>query len=280
MSPSGTITDTTPTYTWNAVSEATWYRLYVRKGTSGNVHDQWYEASSITSGAICSVTPGTMLGSGDHTWWVQTWNQYGYGPWSSGMNFLVSHMHSGFNEQFDKGNAVNWDQDSGAWYVVSNKAWYFTEGVAGKSAVTTYNKNVFSDIDYKARLWRYGQEADANELLIRVSGAMMDNGLPRNCYLFDYSRSGYFRVWKIKGGSMTPLQNWTYSSAIQTGYAWNELRVYAKGTYFEFYINGTLVWSGNDNSLSSGRVGLGMFRSNTHEATQFFVDWATLDIVK
>jgi hypothetical protein len=189
-------------------------------------------------------------------------------------------MHSGFNEQFDKGNAVNWDQDSGAWYVVSNKAWYFTEGVAGKSAVTTYNKNVFSDIDYKARLWRYGQEADANELLIRVSGAMMDNGLPRNCYLFDYSRSGYFRVWKIKGGSMTPLQNWTYSSAIQTGYAWNELRVYAKGTYFEFYINGTLVWSGNDNSLSSGRVGLGMFRSNTHEATQFFVDWATLDIVK
>jgi hypothetical protein len=57
---------------------------------SGSVHDQWYKASSVTSGSTCSVTPSITLGSGGHIWWVQAWNQYGYGLWSSGMTFHVS----------------------------------------------------------------------------------------------------------------------------------------------------------------------------------------------
>jgi hypothetical protein len=86
VSPLGAITDTTPTYTWNQVTGATWYYLWVN-GPSGNVFKQWYSALIICSGSICSVTPATTLGSGAHTWWVQTWNKAGYGPWSSATNF-------------------------------------------------------------------------------------------------------------------------------------------------------------------------------------------------
>jgi hypothetical protein len=90
ISPSGTISETSPTFTWNAVATATWYRLYVREGSSGSVIDTWYQASNVTSGSTCSVTPSTTLNSEDHTWWIQTYNAYGYGPWSDSMDFTVS----------------------------------------------------------------------------------------------------------------------------------------------------------------------------------------------
>jgi hypothetical protein len=87
-SPTGSITDTTPTYTWNKVSDATWYYLWVN-GPSGNVIKQWYTASAICSGVTCSVTPTTTLGGGSHIWWIQTWNDLGYGPWSNSTNFSL-----------------------------------------------------------------------------------------------------------------------------------------------------------------------------------------------
>jgi hypothetical protein len=86
--PTGTISTHTPTYSWNEVTGMTWYYLWVN-GPSGNVIKQWYEASTVCSGGTCSVTPATTLASGAHTWWIQTWNSSGYGPWSSAMNFVT-----------------------------------------------------------------------------------------------------------------------------------------------------------------------------------------------
>jgi len=88
ISPSGTITTTTPTYTWNAVSTASYYQLYV------NGSGTWYTASAAgcSSGSgTCSIT-GSALTAGSYTWYVQTYNSYGYGPWSSGMGFTVSNL--------------------------------------------------------------------------------------------------------------------------------------------------------------------------------------------
>jgi len=92
VSPSGTTTDTTPTYTWNAVSDATWYQLYVNDST-GNKIQKWYMASEVgcASGTeTCSVTPTTEV-IGSSQWWVQTYNPAGLGPWSlPGMSFTTS----------------------------------------------------------------------------------------------------------------------------------------------------------------------------------------------
>ncbi len=90
-SPSGTITDTTPTYTWNAVSDSTWYKLWVDDST-GTAIKKWYTAAQAgcESGAgTCSVTPSTTLDSGNGIWWVRTYNDNGNGEWSSGKDFTI-----------------------------------------------------------------------------------------------------------------------------------------------------------------------------------------------
>lgn len=91
ISPSGSINDTTPTYSWSAVSGSTWYYLWVNDSL-GNKTKTWYTSTQVgcVSGAgTCSITPSTTLASGSGTWWIQTWSNNGTGPWSNGMAFSV-----------------------------------------------------------------------------------------------------------------------------------------------------------------------------------------------
>lgn len=99
VSPVGSITNTQPMYTWDAVLDspqgdaATWYYLWVSRvnadGTLSTVHNTWYVAASVCNGATCSFSPAVTLSSGNYRWWIQTWNSAGYGPWSSRMDFTV-----------------------------------------------------------------------------------------------------------------------------------------------------------------------------------------------
>ena len=92
LSPSGTISTTTPTYTWNAVASSTWYYLWVNDCSGVSRIQVWYTAAQAgcsTGTGVCSVTPGTALAPGASQWWIQTWNDYGYGPWSNGMSFII-----------------------------------------------------------------------------------------------------------------------------------------------------------------------------------------------
>ena len=92
ISPSGGITDNTPTYRWNAISDSSWYYLWVND-SMGNVIKQWYTASQVdcASGTgECFITPTTVLANGSAVWWVQTWNSSGPGSWSSPLNLIVN----------------------------------------------------------------------------------------------------------------------------------------------------------------------------------------------
>ena len=97
VSPMGTIDDDTPTYTWNAVSDSTWYYLWVNDST-GTPIKKWYTATGAGCGSgsgLCSITPTTALALGSCTWWIQTWNSDGDGPWSDSLSFTVE---EGLNE--------------------------------------------------------------------------------------------------------------------------------------------------------------------------------------
>jgi hypothetical protein len=90
VSPNGAVATATPTYTWNAVAGATWYSLWVTDSAQAGKVKQWVTAALAGCGAgtgTCSYTPSTALASGAATWWIQTWNSLGYGPWSAGMAF-------------------------------------------------------------------------------------------------------------------------------------------------------------------------------------------------
>lgn len=89
VSPTGSITSNNPTYTWNKISNSTWYYLWV-DGPSGIILQQWYQATSVCGASTCSVANATTnLGPGAHKWWIQTWNGVGDGPWSAAMNFTT-----------------------------------------------------------------------------------------------------------------------------------------------------------------------------------------------
>ncbi len=93
VSPGGAITTPTPAFVWNAVSDATWYYLWVNSGGSSPLIAIWYTAAQAgcSSGTgRCSVTPAAVLAAGEGAWWIQTWNPAGYGPWSSALAFGVS----------------------------------------------------------------------------------------------------------------------------------------------------------------------------------------------
>jgi len=89
LSPTGSIGDATPTYTWDAVPGSTWYYLWVNDAR-GSVIKQWYLASDLGcadgASATCSVTPTEPI-QGSGQWQVQTYNVYGSGLWSDPAHF-------------------------------------------------------------------------------------------------------------------------------------------------------------------------------------------------
>ena len=90
-SPQGTTTETTPTYSWEAVAAATSYTLQVDRGAS-QVHSASYttaQAGCAAGTGICRVTPSTALQGGAHSWWVQTGNSQGPGLRSAPTSFTV-----------------------------------------------------------------------------------------------------------------------------------------------------------------------------------------------
>jgi hypothetical protein len=82
-----------PVYTWNAVSNATHYYLYVYRGTTTLVFSQALtsaQANCSTGTGRCSFTPSVSLKNTAHTWLVRTYNGFGYGPYSARLSFTVS----------------------------------------------------------------------------------------------------------------------------------------------------------------------------------------------
>lgn len=181
----------------------------------------------------------------------------------------------GFDSQFN--------YDATGWYTYAGGYWLFGAGYLYTNGASpnlwssvSYDANTFTNMDYQARMMRFGCGGCANNLVIRgVVDPQSANNKWNTAYMFQYTRNQDFSVYKVVNGVETALQFWTFSPAILAGDAWNTLRVFASGNQFYFYINDTLVWSGSDTSLTTGKVGLGMFVSNT-TGDELRVDWATL----
>jgi hypothetical protein len=214
------------------------------------------------------------------------------GPWTDSFDIPVSCCTSGCQrmhlplvmrefmvvESYDwqfNGSAPGWGFHSGTWWF-ENSAWLTTDGDPGQFASASYSAN-FASVDYEALLRRSGCETCANALILRGTPYPLDGDSYWNrSYVFQYSRDGYYSVWKTDAGNAVALQSWAFSSAIKQGTEWNLLRVVADGSHLEFHINDTLVWTGSDAAIVSGRVGIGMYRSPDTTGDKLLADWATL----
>ena len=82
-SPSGTVTEARPSFTWDAVDGATWHRIWIsRNGVA--YWEGWVEEATWTPGWDMTDYPG------NYEWWVQTWGPGGYGPWSGSLSFTIA----------------------------------------------------------------------------------------------------------------------------------------------------------------------------------------------
>jgi len=266
--PSGDITDKTPKYTWSKIPGATKYQIQLIKGTT--VVYNKYVKSTACGSSTCAKTPATVLGYYEYKWRIRTKIGGVWRRWSYFETFRV--LKPGFNSTFNS-NKNGWKTVHGSWSIY-NASYLRTLGVEGKHASTYYNYD-WTKLKYEVRMKRDGCTICANALWVR------GNPLPTNTYnewydgyWFAYRNDGYFGVWKYNVGSATALKDWTYGyGAINQG-GWNKLKVIADGSTLKFYINGFLVWEGSDATLTSGKVGIDMFREGT--GNKLYVDWAKL----
>jgi hypothetical protein len=93
VSPSGTITTTTPAYTWNASAGSTWYELLVENASGASVISESHAVSDLgcaTGTGTCAWTPTTALTNGSsYTWFVYAANAAGTSSWSAGDSITV-----------------------------------------------------------------------------------------------------------------------------------------------------------------------------------------------
>jgi hypothetical protein len=284
--PSSMLSGATVTFNWcESGATVAKYWLYVGSSTGAkDIHD----SGSLGTNTSTSVSGLPVNGS---TVYVRFWFYVGAmpilaegetlqpsvqaGSWHYEDYTYSTEATAGFDEQFSSGIS-NWDQHNGTWSHRSSTYLYADDSVAASSRVAaSYNADTYGDLDYSAKLWRYGDDAGPNTLVIRSDNTYTSTGHCRNCYIFQYTRDGRYSVWKFVNASETALQYWATSSAINQGSAWNVLRVVAEGSDLSFYINGTQVWTGTDSTHSSGRVGISAYKSSS---LSLYTDWATLSI--
>jgi hypothetical protein len=265
--------------TWTGVVSATSYTLEQSA-------DPYFSAPTLVYNG--SLTQTTVMDQPGGTWHyrVRAFGPPGQGPWSASQSVSVTtwiyipmifrefNLSEGFDSQFTS-DAYGWQTHSGTWTLENGK--YSAEGGTNAYASASFQAG-YQDFTYRVRVRREGCATCANVLYIRGEPQPLGTfNRWRNYYGFQYASEGYFSVWKIiAGGNPIEVIDWTFSSAINQGSVWNVLKVTASGNQLSYTINGTLVWQGTDISLSSGRVGFGMYVPSDGVNDNLQVDWATL----
>jgi len=89
------------------------------------------------------------------------------------------------------------------------------------------------------------------------------NGVINSGYVFGFSCDGKYRAYRMDNGNYTGIINWTANPSVKAGPKQaNIMGIRAKGSDFQLYANGTLVYQFSDSTFSSGLYGL-MIRSET-----------------
>src|SRR5436190_1716314 len=93
LGPAGTVSTTTPTFSWAAAATATSYTLWVDDASAQGKIQQVVSATQAGCAAgtgTCAVTPTVALATGPGTWWVKATTAAGDGPWSADQTFTIA----------------------------------------------------------------------------------------------------------------------------------------------------------------------------------------------
>lgn len=271
--PANTIPIKRIIYIWTEIPGATAYQLQVYRDAT-RILNKSLNASVCVSGT-CSFRHDIDLGNATYNWRVRATVGgviQAFSPWQS-FTVSVPLPPTGFYSTFTV-NALGWVIHKGLWYL-ENSNYFTTTGVQGYASTLSHVDD-FGTLTYEVRMRRDGCVGNANVIAIRGNPTLDSVGWWNTEYTFDYTNNGYFSVWRDYYGTYTALRDWTFTNAINQG-GWNTLKVKANGSSLYYYINNILVWTGNDASYVSGRVGIGMYRGSGCASDKLWVDYAKLD---
>ncbi len=88
--PSGQVSDVTPTYTWTSVIRATSYQLMVIDNSGRSISQKFQPAKNCNAAKnLCSASPNIVLAPGNALWRVRAGNAEGWGLWSKSLQITV-----------------------------------------------------------------------------------------------------------------------------------------------------------------------------------------------
>jgi hypothetical protein len=222
---------------------------------------------------------GSNQGGSDTEFNCYNVNNIGYPPYlkSWGTDYIAYYLPPGatpptkdFNSNFSN-NANGWSNVRGNW-TIADPGYYSSPGQQYLFSSTVHTNN-FPTLTYTVKMKRTGCSNCGNYIYFRgTPGPLNSDGRWSSGYILEYSNNGYYTIGEQVNGNWVTFINWTYSPSISSG--WNTLKVTAKGTYLQFFINGTLLAYGNDPDYGNGRVGIGFHRQGT--AGKLIVDNAKL----
>lgn len=141
----------------------------------------------------------------------------------------------------------NWIARGGCWDF--SKKTIIAQGV-GPRPIAYFKKESYTDFEFEIQLRQLTDEDGSYGMIFRFD-EKKDVGYifaiwPNGSYNFARLDDGF--AHQTGGGQATYLKD-----QLKT---WNRLKVVARGTKFDLYINGNLLITMEDNSLRSGKVGL------------------------
>jgi|GEM_PF-2436840 len=89
LMPSGDVTDSQPTFRWNAVPGAKEYQMKINDTTGKIVYNKWFRSADFCTVSLCTARISSVLPSGKYTWQVQASSPSGDGEWSDALKFTV-----------------------------------------------------------------------------------------------------------------------------------------------------------------------------------------------
>ncbi len=276
ISPSGNYNYWNPAFVWGFTAPPVGdkYKLEIWKGTS-KIFNKTYLRTAICNPGGCSLpAPKTFL-AGSYTYRVTPWNPLGYGPAADGafnvaFNGFVSEFNSDHTGWLERKPSIGTWFDGGSDFY----SWYGPNYTWASANHASFEGN----LDYTAVMDRDGDPYASNGIFIHGSTNATRWGGLTSGYAFNYVNGGYYSIWRYSSGVERPVVGWTYSSAIIPS-DYNTLRVTWVNGVMNFYINGTLLYSGIQNGVKTGVVGVHSFVGDWWDYYDYFyVDRAQLSI--
>ena len=292
--PYSTGYDNQPTFTWTGIIDAEQYNIVAYDSKGKKVVSWWPLADEVTCDAdnICSVEMEDFSGieesnwiapdsldNGKYRWRVRALYNSKWSVFSAYRDFTVA---SEFDSDFTS-NSEGWSRLwGGKWYRSSGN--FYSTGSA-KVMNTARYAYTYSDFTYTAVVKREHTSQTyssypANYVAVRMGTSHTSDLQWYSGYLFGYTNAGYYSIWRVTGsGKSVALQPWTETDAIDKG-NWNQLTVTAEGSTFEFYINGELMTTVEDDNDSKGYVGFEFYRPASAYTGKFYIDEAQLTLIE